>query len=53
MTEKKEGRVRKTLVSQVHISIIIRNLEVHMVLVNLHYRDQLKILVVRLFYQHH
>ena len=42
MTEKKEGRVRKTLVSQVCINTRIRNLEVHRVLVSLHYRDQLK-----------
>ena len=53
MKEKKEGRVRKTLASQVRISTRIRNLEVHRVLESLHYRDQLKLLVVRLFYKHH
>ena len=36
---KEEDRVRKTLVSQVRISTKIRSLEVHGVLLSLHYRD--------------
>ena len=35
MIEKKEDRVRKTPVSQVLISTRIKNLEDHMVLINL------------------
>ena len=41
--------VRKTLVSQVRISTRIRSLDVHKVLVSLHYRDQLRLPIVRLF----
>ena len=48
--EKKEERIRKTLVSQVRISTRTRSLEVHRVLVSIHYRDQLRLPVVRLFY---
>ena len=52
MKEKKEGRVRKTLDSQVHISTRIRSLEVHRVLVSLNHMDQPRLPVVRLFYRH-
>ena len=52
MKEKKEGRVRKTLDSQVRISTKIRSLEVHRVLVILQHMDQPKLPVVRLFYLH-
>ena len=52
MKEKKEGRVRKTLDSQVRINTKIRSLEVHRVLVSLQHRDQLRLSVVRLFYRH-
>ena len=52
MKEKKEGRVRKTLDSQVCINTRIRSLEVHRVLVSLQHRDQLRLPVVRLFYRH-
>ena len=53
MIEKKEDRVRRTLLSQVLIINIIRNLEDHRVLISLQLRDQLRLLVARLFYQHH
>ena len=53
MTEKKEDRVRKTPLSQVLISTRIRNLEDHRVLISLQLRDQLRLLVARLFYEHH
>ena len=53
MKEKKEGRVGKTLDSQVRISTRIRSLKVHRVLVSLQHRDQLRLTIVRLFYRHH
>ena len=52
MKEKKEDRVRKTLDSQVLINTKLRNLEDHKVLISLQLRDQLRVLVVRLFYWH-
>ena len=53
MKEKKEDRVRKTSASQVLISIGVRNSEDHRVLIRLQNRDQLRLLVVRLFYWNH
>ena len=53
MIEKKEIRVRKTLLSQVLISTRIRNLEDHRVLISLKLKDQLRLSVARLFYRHH
>ena len=50
MKEKKEGRVRKTLDSQVLISTKVRNSEDHRVLISLQLRDQLGLPVVRLLY---
>ena len=52
MIEKKEDKVRRTLLSQVLISTRIRNLEDHRVLISLHLRDQLRLPVARLFYRH-
>ena len=46
---KKEDMVRKTLDSQVLINTRVRNLEDHIVLINL----QLRLPIVRLFYRHH
>ena len=53
MIEKKEDRVRKTLVSQVLISTRIRNLKDHRVLISLQLRDQLRLPIARLLYWHH
>ena len=53
MIEKKEDRVRKTPLSQVLINTRIRNLEDHRVIISLQLRDQLRLSVARLFYQHH
>ena len=52
MKEKKEDGLRKSLVSQIRISNNIRDSEDHRVLFSLHHRDQLRLLVVRLFYRH-
>ena len=52
MKEKKEDRVRKTPVSQVLISTRVRNSEDHRVLIRLQLRDQLRLLVVKLFCRH-
>ena len=52
MKEKKEDRVRKSLVSQICISSSIRDSEDHRVLFSLQHRDQLRLPVVRLFYRH-
>ena len=52
MKENKEDRVRKTLASEVLISSKVRNSEDQRVLIRLQLRDQLKLPVVRLFYQH-
>ena len=51
--KKKEDRVRKTLDSQVLISTRVRNLKDHKILISLQLRDQLRLLVERLFYPHH
>ena len=53
MKEKKEVMVRKTPTSQVLINTGVRNLEDHKVLIRLQQRDQLRLLVVTLFYRHH
>ena len=52
MKENKEDRVRKSPVSQIRISSSIRDSEDHRVLFSLQHRDQLRLPVVRLFYQH-
>ena len=52
MKEKKEERVRKTLDSQVLISTKVRNLKDQRFLISLQLRDQLRLLVIRLFYRH-
>ena len=53
MIEKKEDKVRKTLLSKVLISTRIRNLKDHRVLISLQLKDQLRLPVARLFYRHH
>ena len=53
MIEKKEDRVRKTLISEVLISTQIRNLEDHKVLISLQLKEQLRIPVARLLYRDH
>ena len=52
MKENKEDRVRKTLASEVLINSKVRNSEDQRVLIRLQLRDQLRLPVVRLFYQH-
>ena len=52
MKEKKEERVRKTMDSQILISTKVRNLKDQRFLISLQLRDQLRLLVIRLFYRH-
>ena len=52
MKENKEDRVRKSPVSQIRISNNIRDSKDNRVLFSLQHRDQLRLLVVRLFYLH-
>ena len=49
---KERRRVRKTLDSQVLISIRVINSEDNRVLISLQLKDQLRLPVVRLFYWH-
>ena len=53
MKEKKEDRERKTPASLGLIKTRVRNSKDHKVLIRLQLRDQLRLLVVRLFFWHH
>ena len=53
MKEKKEDKVKKSMVSQICISNNIRDSEDHKVPFSLQHKDQPRLSIVRLFYWHY